>query len=753
MEIKYNKMSEMLINRAILIGTQMRNEFITPEHLLLAFLENEYFIDIIHACSGNLKLLNNNLQAYISTEIDHIPAGESYSPQCSFLMEKVLNEAYHNANYSERNEITTSMLFRALANVEESHIAYFLKKASIDPTEVLMYMMDSIELEEDDEDEDSDYDMKKGFKDDWKNMVMCLNEHIADHNPLIGRQDELERTMEILCRKDKNNPIHIGEPGVGKTSITYGLAAMIENGSVPEPLKSTKIYSLDLGSLIAGTQFRGEFEKRLKNVMKGASEEGNVIIYIDEIHNLVGAGQTGEGSMDASNILKPYFEDGRIRFIGATTYEEYNRYFAKNKGVARRFQNIDILSPSCNEAVKIIKGLQQNYENFHHVTYDEGVIEYAVEMADKYINERFLPDKAIDLIDEAGAYRQLHPVQGEAQPVGKDIINMLLSKICKIDSLEVKADESESLASLQKRILTRIYGQDEAVNSVVTSIQLSKAGLLDDHKPLASLLFVGATGVGKTEIAKVLASELGISLIRFDMSEYTEKHTIAKLIGSPAGYVGYEDGGLLTDAIRKTPHCVLLLDELEKAHSDIYNILLQVMDYATLTDNKGRKADFRNVVLIITSNAGAQYAKQASVGFNSRVSVGQAMLQQVKKTFKPEFLNRLTSTVTFNDMDRTMAQKIVKKKLGELSQKLEAKHVILKMNEEAQEYILNLGITNEYGAREIERVITSKLKTLLTKEILFGSLKNGGEANIIVQNGELKLTDNKTENNTEDGSL
>lgn len=737
MEIRYNKLCEEIINRAVIIGTQLRNEFITPEHVMLAFLENEEFCEILNECGADIELLKMKLNAYVKKEIDCIDGSEAYTPQCSFLLEKILNMAFRNANNSERDEITCSMLFQAMSSIEESNLNYYLKEANVDPTEVLIYMIDDMDSDEDDGEEDSE--SRLSTKNDWKKMVTCLNDHVDDHNPLIGRSNELERTMEVLCRKEKNNPLHIGEPGVGKTSITYGLAAMIEKGAVPEPLKGTKIYSLDLGNLLAGTQYRGEFEKRLKSIMKGVASEENSIIYIDEIHNLVGAGQTGEGSLDASNLLKPYFEERSIRFIGSTTYEEFNRYFTKNKGLARRFQNIEILAPSTSETITIIKGLQENYENFHKVKYDEGVIEYAVEMADKYINERFFPDKAIDLIDEAGAYRQLHPVAGEVQPVGKDIINRILSKICRIDSFELKTDENKSLASLEQRILTKIYGQNEAVEKIVTSVQLSKAGLLDDNKPISSLLFVGPTGVGKTEIAKVLAKELGIKLVRFDMSEYTEKHTVAKLIGSPAGYVGYEDGGLLTDEIRKTPHCVLLLDEIEKAHSDIYNILLQVMDYATLTDNKGHKADFRNVILIMTSNAGAQHAKQASVGFNSNVSMGSAMLSQVKKTFKPEFLNRLSSIVTFNDMDETMAMKIVNKKLGELAQKLQSKHISLKLSDEAINHILKCGITKEYGAREIERVITSQLKSILTKEILFGKLKDGGDAIVVLKDKELKL--------------
>ena len=487
--------------------------------------------------------------------------------------------------------------------------------------------------------------------------------------------------------------------------------------------------------MLAGTQFRGDFEKRIKEVMDGIiSESNNNIVYIDEIHNLVGAGGNSEGTMDASNMLKPYLESGNIRFIGSTTYEEYNRHFSKSKGLVRRFQQIDIAEPSVSETLEILKQLKKSYEQFHGVYYADKALEFAVNASAKYINERFLPDKAIDLIDEAGAYREMNHLYGQKrQTVDKALVADILAKTCRVDALAMKEDDNSALETLYERISSKIYGQDQAVRQVVEAVQLSKAGLLDDDKPLASLLFVGPTGVGKTEVARVLSKELGISLVRFDMSEYTEKHTVAKLIGSPAGYVGYEDGGLLTDAIRKTPNCVLLLDEIEKAHQDIYNILLQVMDYAKLTDNKGRKADFRNVIVIMTSNAGAQYAAQASIGFSGNVSRGEAMLKQVKKTFKPEFINRLSGTVVFNDMDRTMATLILRKKLGELQEKLTAKQVEMTLNDEAFDYLLNEGFTKEYGAREMDRVITGKLKPLLMKEILFGSLKKGGKIEITLE--------------------
>ena len=560
----------------------------------------------------------------------------------------------------------------------------------------------------------------------WHQLVTCLNDTYRQHNPLIGREQELERTIQVLCRKEKNNPLHVGEPGVGKTALVYGLAQRIVDGNVPDRLKQSRIYQLDLGSLVAGTTYRGDFEKRIKQILDGAQKEGNAILYIDEIHNLVGAG-AASGSIDGAHMMMPYMERGDIRFIGSTTYEQLKR---KNQAVIRRFHQIDIPEPSIDETKHILRQLRPNYEQFHQVVYEDAAIDYAVEASAKYVSDRFLPDKAIDLIDEAGAALQLEATQ--TRVVTKALVADILTKTCKLEAmtLDSDSDDNAALETLAPRILAKIYGQDEAVRQVVEAVQMAHAGLLDDGKPLASLLFVGPTGVGKTEVARVLAQEMGIQLVRFDMSEYTEKHAVAKLIGSPAGYVGYEDGGLLVDAIRKTPNCVLLLDEVEKAHQDIYNILLQVMDYARLTDNKGRKADFRNVILIMTSNAGAQYASQANIGFNGHVSRGEAMLAQVKKTFKPEFINRLSGTVVFHDMDRQMATLILRKKLGELQDKLTAKHVELTLTDAAFDHLLKEGFTREYGAREMDRVISQQLKPLLMREILFGSLKKGGSITV-----------------------
>lgn len=591
----------------------------------------------------------------------------------------------------------------------------------------------------DDDDEDDgidndEYDDPEGWQtgkrhpSDWHKLVTCISDKVNQHNPLIGREKELDRTIQVLCRAEKNNPLHVGEPGVGKTALVFGLAKLINENQVPDRLKGARIYGMDIGQMLAGSQYRGDFEKRIKMVMDGAAKEGNVIIYIDEIHNMIGAGRGSDGGPDASNMLKQYLEAGDIRFIGSTTYEEYNRYMAKSKGIVRRFQQIDIKEPSVDEAIKILEGLQHKYNIYHGVTYRKDALEYAVRASDKYISNRFLPDKAIDLMDEAGAYLEVHPANRQRSYVTKAVIQQILTKVCKIDAAAIKDEDNSALASLRQRMLDKIYGQDTAVDKVVEAVMMAKAGLIDDDKPMASLLFVGPTGVGKTEVARVLARELGIELVRFDMSEYTEKHAVAKLIGSPAGYVGYEDGGQLTDAIRKTPNCVLLLDEIEKAHSDIYNILLQVMDYARLTDNKGQKADFRNVILIMTSNAGAQYASQANIGFAGNVSRGQAMLAQVKKTFRPEFINRLSDTVVFHDMDRHMAELILDKKLAQLADKLSAKGVSIELTPQTREQLLKWGFTKEYGAREMDRVIGNRLKPVLMKALLFGKLKKGGKA-------------------------
>ena len=732
-ELKQTERAKRLLNEALECCISYRHEFIMPEHLLLVLLADDVFYLILNNFTDPTEL-SEQIEKQIE-DLDTIPEDIEYMPEVSAQMSDVIGRALEMVVSSSAEAMDMPHLVKSILLLEDSWASYLLQSA-LDGNEAA-FMSQLISMPEC-KNTPKDASNEEKNRPAWKNLVTCMNELYTRHNPLIGREQELQRTIQVLCRRDKNNPLHVGEPGVGKTALVWGLARLIEEHQVPERLKDSRIYQLDMGSLLAGTQYRGDFENRIKQIMDGIQEESSSnIIYIDEIHTLVGAGATGEGAMDASNMLKPYLESGTIRFIGSTTYEEYNRHFSKSKGLVRRFQQIDILEPSVEEAKHIIRQLQPRYEEFHGVTYADEAIDYAVEASAKYINERFLPDKAIDIIDEAGAAME---IQGSTSPIGKKEIAEVLAKACKVDTLsQCEEDDFQRLETLAPRLLSQIYGQDEAIRQVVESVQMSRAGLLDENKPLASLLFVGPTGVGKTEVARVLAKELGIELLRFDMSEYTEKHTVAKLIGSPAGYVGYEDGGLLTDAIRKSPHCVLLLDEIEKAHQDIYNILLQVMDYARLTDNKGRHADFRNVVLIMTSNAGAQYASQASIGFNSTVTRGEAMMKQVKKTFKPEFLNRLSGTVVFRDMDQEMATLILRKKLAELEGKLEAKNVVMTLTPEAFGHLLKQGFIPEYGAREMDRVIAQQLKPLLMKEMLFGSLKQGGQIKICLENGSLSI--------------
>lgn len=762
------------LNKAMKYASQKalveNSDFITPEHLLYGMMTLPQMQDLMWSCNEAFDLDDflDELDEHIeeSTKDDSQGAKPNDICEPSFQLQQVFTDAVRQAIMAERKAIDMPMAINAILCLENSWAAYLLRKhANVEDFEIMTateihFHERSTGVEEyddqysngegdnpfglfDDDDEDllfgdeDDFSSPSHKNDKWKKYVTCINEHLAEKNPLIGREKELDRTIQVLCRKDKNNPLHIGEPGVGKTALVYGVARRIEEGKVPDRLKGCNIYQLDMGTLLAGTRFRGDMEQRLKQIMEGVTSETHCIIYLDEIHNIVGAGKGAEGGSDVSDLLKPYLDDDRIRVIGATTYTEYNKNFTRSVGMIRRFQTIDVEEPSIDEAIHILKSLKPIYEKYHHVKYDAAAIEYAVTSSAKFITDRFLPDKAIDIIDEAGAQAEM---EGKKyKKIGKKQIAEVLAKVAKIDALAIKQDDNKNLASLESRMKDVIYGQDRAIQTVVEAVQLSKAGLTDENKPLASLLFVGPTGVGKTEVAKMLAQELGVKLVRFDMSEYVEKHTVAKLIGAPAGYVGYDDGGLLTDAVRKSPDCVLLLDEIEKAHSDIFNILLQVMDYGVLTDSKGRKAHFKNVILIMTSNAGAQYASQASMGFASTATAGSAMLKQVKHTFKPEFINRLNEIVVFNDMDEQMAKLILGKKLRELNAKLAAKSVSITLTDEAHQHLLKSGYSKEYGAREMDRVIQQQLKTMLMREILFGKLKKGGEATVDLQNGILTI--------------
>lgn len=827
-----------ILRQACALAENARYEYVTPELVLYAACRNKVFAQAFQNCDGSVKKLDFQLKSWLEENMEKMPAeeGKETSETSSELSQGfifMMTCAWEAAQNSEKPAVELPHILHAMYRLPESYAVYFMQLQGVEQDRLLREMTIAAgeasaakstgrrsagqtggrrekapkapaelqpnhnQPENPDGDnslpEDSNYgdfpygslpEEEDAYEEDtcfWRQFASCLNEELENVNPLIGRQEELERTMQILCRREKNNPLHIGEPGVGKTAITCGLARLLEEGKVPAPLSGARIYALDLGSLLAGTQYRGDFEKRFKRVMEDLSQEEKPIIYIDEIHNIVGAGAVNGGTFDVSNMLKPYLAAGHIRFIGATTYEEYKKHFAKNKSLVRRFQNIDIKEPGVQNTVLILEGLRETYEAFHGVTYEDGVLEYAVEMSAKYINERYLPDKAIDLIDEAGAYRRMHPIvqkqpptdgnsacqhtqapgqtqqsadeahtcphmspfeQGETQTpqiVDKALIDEILSKTCQIPKQMVENDETQRLGTLENRLLSRIFGQNEAVSQVVNAVKFARAGLLEDGKPLASLLFVGPTGVGKTEIARSLAEELGIRLIRFDMSEYEEKHAVAKLIGAPAGYVGYEEGGLLTEEIRKSPHAVLLLDEIEKAHPDIYNILLQAMDYATLTDNQGRKADFRNVIIIMTSNAGASRIGKHGIGFQGKDVSSDILLEEVKRTFQPEFRNRLSRIVVFNSMDDKMAEQIMEKKLGGLQKMLLRKNVELSADAPAKQLIKQKGISAEFGAREIERVIRGEVKPLLVDEILFGALKDGGRCCLTAENNSFRL--------------
>ena len=724
---------EITLDKARELCKQMGHEYVTPEHVLALYVTTKEFADVLTLFDVKVHDIAKQLQEYF-LDLDHVPEGNDVQPVESYFFTK-LRESFEKECPKYDPLFDNYLLLKLLMELKETFAYQIICDAVGSDSNVdlmLIYYSHTInEKVENYLDDDFDTMLDQMESGQLTGLVRCMNDALEGRPPLIGREEELKRTIEVLCRMEKNNPLHIGEPGVGKTALVWGLVRKIADGDVPERLKSSKVYQLDVSTLVANGQFRGEMEKKLQEAMKKLSEQSGSIVYIDNIHTMVGAGRSNDSSLDATDVLKPYLDSGELRFIGTTTPDDFKRHLERNQSLVRRFQQIEINEPGTEESIHILSQLKPRYEAFHQVSYSDEVLRFAVTASEKYQSDRRLPDKALDLIDSAGARMEVEGRQNEA--VSKELIAEILSEVSKIGTVKLDEDSENAVETLNDRILKQIYGQDEAVRLVSEAIQMSKAGLSDDGKPLASLLFVGPTGVGKTEVARVLSRELGVELIRFDMSEYTEKHTVAKLIGSPAGYVGYEDGGLLTDAIRRNPNCVLLLDEIEKAHSDIYNILLQVMDYANLTDNRGQKADFRNVVLIMTSNAGAQYASQANIGFGGGISRGSAMQAQVKKLFKPEFLNRLSSVVTFNDMDKTMATMILRKKLGELSKKVESRDIQLEVSDEVFAKLLKEGFSKEYGAREMDRVIGSRLKPLLMREILYGRLRQGGKATMVMK--------------------
>ncbi|OOM78755.1 ATP-dependent Clp protease ATP-binding subunit ClpA [Clostridium puniceum] len=731
------------------------SEYITPEHLLYAATFDENVEYAIKECGGSLENLRYNLNTYIRTYINKIGPGE---PQESIEFQQVILNANEQITNSGKDVIDVDHIISAIFNLEDSYARYYLEQEGVTKRELLYSLCHSLAEEnknsyestenfgentEESVSEENQEQIKKKKEDAFLNKFTTnLIEKIKEENsdPLIGREDILDRSIQILCRRIKNNPIHVGESGVGKTAITLGLARLISEEKVPEKLKGSSMFSLDIGAVIAGTKYRGDFEERIKRILDLIGKEHKPIVYIDEIHNIVGAGALNGGALDASNLLKPYLTEGKIRFIGATTFDEYKKFFEKDKALSRRFQTIDVKEPSIKDAIEILNGLKINYEEYHNVSYTDEAISDAVTLSDKYINDKYLPDKAVDIIDEAGAYARVHNENLEEKIViDRNIIEEIVSKVCSIPKQTVESSEINSLKYLETGLKENIFSQDKAIEEVVRCIKMSRSGLNEEDKPVASMLFVGPTGVGKTEIARCLSKKLGVELIRFDMSEYAEKHAAAKLIGSPPGYVGYEEGGLLTDSIRKTPHCVLLLDEIEKAHEDILSVLLQVMDYATLTDNKGRKADFRNVIIIMTSNAGARNIGKKLIGFGDREVKGEAIMEEVKKFFTPEFRNRLDKIIVFNSMNDVMAMNIAKKQLNDFKIKLANKNIEIEFTEECAKHLVKIGTSEEFGAREIARIIASKIKPLLVDEILFGKLRDGGSCVINVKNEEFKL--------------
>lgn len=752
--MEFSEKVNEVINSAFIKAGIEQNEYMTPEHIMYALCKEIPFQRAVADCGGRIERLEQNLNQFFKRQLTQ-KSGDEIA--VSNGTQSVFEYALHQAAASGRDEVELPHILKGILELEESFAVYYLSMEVGNPVSLLAAVNQeiseasdqnwSMEYEEEgvepEDGMDADWTPAEESSGGWKRYVTCLNDVVDTHNPLVGREEELERTIQVLCCRDKNNPMHIGEAGVGKTSITYGLAARINEGNVPESLKGARIFMLDMAGIVAGTQYRGEYEKRVRDVMAHIAKEDCPVVFIDEIHMIVGAGDQS-GSMDAASLLKPWFEKPSIRFIGSTTYEEYNRSISKNKSLIRRFQNIDISEPSQEECISILEGIRTRYEEHHGVAYAPGFMEKAVELSARYMNERFLPDKAIGLIDEAGAWLQLHPELAKDRTTeGKliaepELVDLMVSRICRIPQTVLSQEDEAGLLTLKNRMTSQVFGQDEAIEKAVYAVQISRLGLVEEHKPVASMLFVGPTGVGKTETARVLAAELGISFIRFDMSEYTERHTVAKLIGSPAGYVGFEDGGQLTDAIRKNPHCVLLLDEIEKAHNDIFNVLLQVMDYATLTDNHGRKADFSHVILIMTSNAGAAAVGRKMIGFGERSVMESNMMDEVKRVFSPEFRNRLSSVLMFHKLSKEMAMRIVKKKTTQLEGYLKKRNITVSFSEEVYGYLLEEGYSEEYGAREIERVIQEKLKPLFVWEILNGNLKNGGCVDVIMNPEEEK---------------
>ncbi len=743
-----SKELEFTLNQAFRTAREKQHEFMTIEHLLLALLDNPAAAQVLRACGADIEGLRRDIDGFLEETTPLIMDDENRETQPTLGFQRVLQRAVFHVQSSEKKEVTGANVLVAIFSEQESQAVYFLDRQDVTRLDVVNYISHGISKVPSDESPERGAESGEGGAETAEERQESALETYASNlndlarrgkiDPLIGRQAEVERTIQILCRRRKNNPLFVGEAGVGKTAIAEGLAKKIVDGEVPDVLARSTLYSLDMGGLVAGTKYRGDFEKRLKAVLADLKRQPQAILFIDEIHTIIGAGAASGGVMDASNLIKPVLASGDLHCIGSTTYQEYRGIFEKDRALARRFQKIDIEEPTTEETVQILKGLKTRFEEHHQVRYSAKALRAAAELAEKYINDRHMPDKAIDVIDEAGAANQLLAPSKRKKTVSVGDVEVVVAKIARIPPRKVSATDTESLRNLKRDLQMVVFGQDEAIDALSSSIQMNRSGLGTEQKPVGSFLFAGPTGVGKTEVTRQLARVLGLELIRFDMSEYMERHTVSRLIGAPPGYVGFDQGGLLTEEINKHPHSVLLLDEVEKAHPDVFNLLLQVMDHGTLTDNNGRKADFRNVIIVMTTNAGASEASRASIGFTTQDHSSDAMTA-IRKLFTPEFRNRLDAIIQFGSLDKANILNVVDKFLFELEQQLEQKHVSLSASAEVREWLAERGYDPQMGARPMARVIQEHIKKPLAEELLFGRLARGGKVRVGVTDGELSF--------------
>jgi ATP-dependent Clp protease ATP-binding subunit ClpA len=740
-----NKELEFTLNLAFKEAKEKRHEFMTVEHLLLSLLDNPAAGNVLQACDANVDSLRRDLIEFIDETTPRIPEGEhDRETQPTLGFQRVLQRAVFHVQSAGKTEVTGANVLAAIFSEQESQAVYFLRRENITRLDVINYISHGVSKYHNNESSDNTNHMDEesmsgdGSESPLESYCQNLNKRarLGKIDPLIGRHEEIQRTIQVLCRRRKNNPLLVGEAGVGKTAIAEGLAKRIVDGEVPEAINNCVVYSLDLGALLAGTKYRGDFEKRLKAVLKQLGQQDGAVLFIDEIHTIIGAGAASGGVMDASNLIKPLLANGELKCIGSTTYQEYRGIFEKDRALARRFQKIDITEPSIDETFEILKGLKGRLEDHHGVKFSIASLKAAAELSAKYINDRFLPDKAIDVVDEAGAYQNLLTANKRRKIISVSEIENVVAKIARIPVKKVSARDKDTLRNLERDLKLLVYGQDTAISALASAIKLARSGLREAQKPVGCFLFAGPTGVGKTEVTRQLANVLGIELLRFDMSEYMEKHTVSRLIGAPPGYVGYDQGGLLTEAVTKSPHSVLLLDEIEKAHPDVFNLLLQIMDHGTLTDTNGRQADFRHVILVMTSNAGASEITRNSIGFSLQDNANDG-LEVIKRQFSPEFRNRLDAIINFASLDNVTIGLVVDKFIMELEEQLSTKGVTFRVDKAARDWLIEHGYDRTMGARPMARLIQEKIKKPLADELLFGKLAQGGHVTIKVKDGEL----------------